>query len=296
MTSRAVRTGRWKRVGAALAVPAMALSLIGQAAAPSVTKGATYRPWYDDVGQTPNTLDLAADGSYGFVHLRWQPARHLDVANSDGTRIARGAIYERVCWGFIPGHDDNPQPFCKQSGSKWTTVGRVSLAFADPIVDDLGSQWAVVRVQTTFAPRWRRLNRRRAGGFSRVGEVPGDSYGYLLGATGEVPDFSPVPLTGRQYRFDLEGGSRANCLANAYRGGPHGWATAHTFTTTNMTCGAAASALARARLERNANTGLITPGFECRVLSETTVKHDPYPVHELVRCSDSYRAFTVSLS
>lgn len=291
----AVRTNSWK-IKTAWSAAVLVLALITPVAAPVAAGATTYHPWYDDVGQTPTTLGLAADGSYAFIDLRWRPPQDLDVAEVDGTRVARGAIDERVCWGYVPGHDDNPEPFCKHSGSKWTIVGHITLTFASPVADNLGAQWSVVRAQTSFSPRWRHYNRKRAGGLSVVGESPGTTYGYLVGTRGDVPEFWPAPISATQYHLDVNGGDGANCLASAYSGGPHGWASTHTYTTRNMTCSAAARALTRGRLTPSTNAGLVTQGFTCRVLSETSLKNDPDPVHELVSCLAGSRAFTVSLN
>lgn len=283
-----LRTGR--------SAAALVLALSASVAASVGAHAATYHPWYDDVGQTPATLDMAADGSYSFIDLRWGPPRNVNVPNLEGTRVARGAIDERVCWGYVAGQDDNPQPFCETSGSKWTIVGRVTLTFASPVADNLGNQWSVVKVQTSFNPPWSRYNRKRAGSFPTVGETPGTTYGYLVGTNGSVPDFWPAPISAEQYHLDAYGGHASNCLSSAYTGGPRGWAVLHTYTAHNMTCGAAASAIARGRLSPDSTTGLITPGFTCRVLSETTVKNDPDPIHEEVNCLNNGHAFTVSLT
>ena len=276
---------------------ALILALIVPVAAPVAAGAATYHPWYDDVGQTPTTLGLAGDGSYSFIDLHWRAPQHLDVAKLDGTRVAHGMIDERVCWGYVTGHDYNPEPFCGSSGFKWAIVGQITLTFASPVADNLGSQWSVVKAQTSFSSRWSRYNRKRAGSPTFVGETPGTTYGYLVGTNGDIPEFWPAPITAGQYHVDVYGGATANCLASAYsRIGPNGWAASHTYTVRNMTCGAAASALARGHLTPNTNAGLVTPGFTCRVLSETTVRDDPDPIHELVSCLDGDRAFTVSLN
>lgn len=283
------------KIRTARSVATLVLVLIASAGVPVAGGATTYHPWYDDVGQTPTTLGLTGDGSYAFIDLNWRPPQKLDVAEMDGTRVASGAIDERVCWGYV-GHDYNPEPFCGRSASKWTIVGHVTLTFASPVSDNLGPQWSVVKAQTSFSQPWSHYNRKRAGSLSFVGESPGTTYGYLLGTRGDVPEFWPAPISAEQYHQDVNGSDGANCLASAYSGGPHGWATRHTYTTRDMTCSAAASALARGRLTPNTNAGLVTPGFTCRVLSETFPSNDPDPVHELVSCLDGDRAFTVSLS
>ncbi|HLI51111.1 MAG TPA: hypothetical protein VKU87_04905 [Thermomicrobiaceae bacterium] len=276
---------------------ALVLALIASAVAPVAASATTYHPWYDDVSQTPTSLGLAVDGSYGFIDLHWRAPDNLDVAKRDGTRVADGLIDERVCWGYVPGHDYNPEPFCGTSGSKWTIVGQITLTFASPVADNLGSQWSVVKAQTRFSSRWRRYNRKRAGSPTVVGETPGTTYGYLVGTNGDIPEFSPAPITAGQYHADVYDGASANCLVSAYTPiGQHGWATTHTYTVRNMSCSAAASALARGHLTPNTNAGLVTPGFTCRVLNETFVKDDPEPIHELVSCLEGKRAFTVSLN
>lgn len=284
------------KIRTARSAVALVLALIAPSVAVVAAGAATYHPWYDDVGQTPTTLALAADGSYAFIDLHWRPPQNLNVAEVKGTRVVRGAIDERVCWGYLAGHNFNPEPFCGSSASKWAIVGRVTLTFASPVADNLGAQWSVVRAQVSFSPSWRRYNRQRPGSLSVVGESPGATYGFLVGTNGAVPEFWPASISAEQYRLDVYGGAGANCLASAYSGGPRGWATTHTYTTSHMTCTAAARVLARGRLTPNTNSGVVTPGFTCRVLSETYLKNDPDPVHELVNCLDGNRGFTVSLN